>query len=61
LAPPNKQARAAVRLSRSPGLARIYVEGRRLLAVFGVLPVLHFIKHNSAEEDWYSDFQPTTR
>ena len=23
--------------------------------------VLHFIKHNSAEEDWYSDFQPTTR
>jgi len=23
--------------------------------------ILHFIKHNSAEEDWYSDFQPTTR
>jgi len=23
--------------------------------------VLHFIRHNSAEEDWYSDFQPTTR
>ena len=23
--------------------------------------VLHFIKHNSTEEDWYSDFQPTAR